>query len=301
MPLHRGSTLEHYCRTVAPRRWESVYLQMLTVCFDAGGKEKDHRILTVAGFASFAGVWTEFETLWQKRLDEDGLAYFHAGDFAHSVKNFASWKGDEQRRKSLLADLFRIIQDCGLRKFGVVLHLESFVKIRKKHSADPFLGPFVNRVDAFAYAATMAVESFQAYAAGEGIHDNVRYVFEKGDPEHILRRLFVAKGLVEPDFMWCKPHTGSKGFSYDPFVGLQAAGWIAYEYYLDMERLLYSGPSDRWALRQFETLPGYLTIRTAKDTELMPYVGDLTPDTRSIEDASDLLRRAAEEGRKKRI
>ncbi|HEY1205074.1 MAG: hypothetical protein ABSH46_19830 [Bryobacteraceae bacterium] len=273
---------------------------MLTVCFDAGGKEKDHRVLTVAGFASFAGVWAELEERWQKRLDRDGLGFFHAGDFAHSVGQFSGWKGDEKRRRSLLVDLFRIIQDCGLRKFGCILHLESFYKIKKKRSGEPRLGPYIQRLNAFAYAATMAVESFQSYAMAEGVRDNIRCVFEKGDPEDILRKIFRAKGLVEPDFMWSKPHTDGKGFSYDPFLGLQAAGWIAYEYYLDVERLLYSGASDRWALRQFEILPGQLTFLSAKDGKLLPYVGDLKIDSKRIAEAIALLERAANEGKRSR-
>jgi hypothetical protein len=146
----------------------------------------------------------------------------------------------------------------------------------------------------------MAVESFQSYAMAEGVRDNIRCVFEKGDPEDILRKIFRAKGLVEPDFMWSKPHTDGKGFSYDPFLGLQAAGWIAYEYYLDVERLLYSGASDRWALRQFEILPGQLTFLSAKDGKLLPYVGDLKIDSKRIAEAIALLERAANEGKRSR-
>ena len=62
----------------------------------------------------------------------------------------------------------------------------------------------------------------------------------------------------------------SKGSNHDPFVGLQAAGWVAYEYYLDAHRLLYAGPSDRWAFHQFESIPGNIIV--LHHTLLMPHV-----------------------------
>jgi hypothetical protein len=182
---------EHYSRIVSPRDWKSVFIQMLTCCFDAAGKEAEpHKILAVAGFASFADIWSEFETRWQDRLTQDGLPYFHAVEFAHSTGIFNNgWKGNETRRRSLQADLFNIIQSCGLRKFGAILVLDDFGKSKQKiveaGHAD---------IAAYAFAAMNAVEDFVAYAKGEGVVKNVRFVFEKGDPEDDLRKLFREKG-----------------------------------------------------------------------------------------------------------
>lgn len=67
------------------------------------------------------------------------------------------------------------------------------------------------------------------------------------------------EGYIEPDFTWKRPHTDRKGFTHDGFVGLQAAGWIAYEYYLDalhVPDFTLSTSSvekkGRWAFRQLK-------------------------------------------------
>ena len=67
---------------------------------------------------------------------------------------------------------------------------------------------------------------------------------------------------------------GQQGFVHDPFIGLQAAGWVAYEYYLDSDRLFYSDPSHRWALEQFEKLPGHIILN---------YYGDPRPNNSAME------------------
>ena len=46
---------------------------------------------------------------------------------------------------------------------------------------------------------------------------------------------------------------------HDPVVGLQAADWLAYEYWLDAERLQYEANAlhhHRKAFREFTRLPG---------------------------------------------
>lgn len=154
-----------------------------------------------------------------------------------------------------------IIEGFGLRKFGCVVTLDDFQAFKKKKAKE--LSKLPN-VDGFTFAAMTSVKAFHDYAWSEGITSNVRCVFEKGDPEDLLRKIFRLHGYSDPDFAWNRPVTDSKGFTRDPFVGLQAAGWIAYEYYLDADRLLYSdNPSDRWALNRFESLQGNIILQHA--------------------------------------
>lgn len=116
-------------------------------------------------------------------------------------------------------------------------------------------------------------EAFNAHALSIGVTTNVEYVFEKGDPEQTLRGWFTDYGFNDPVFRWKKVHVDRKGMAHDPFRGLQAADWLAYEYYLASDRCIYKDPStvDRWALSQFEKIPGeviFLESNIATDLHL---------------------------------
>jgi hypothetical protein len=278
-PRCGGSSVEHFSRTVSPRDWHRVLLLMLTVCFDTAKDDITKGLVLVAGFGGFAGVWTNFDRAWQARLDQDHLVEFHAGDFAHFKNQFESWKGNEPKRRSLLADLMDIIQEHGLRRFGCGVPLDVHNKIDKS----------IGNFDAYVHAALASVDEFNNYARTIKVDRNVRYVFEKGEREVELRKRFQDEGYTEPDFTWKRPHMDRKGFTHDGFMGLQTAGWLAYEYYLDALRVVlnptassYSVEDGRWAFRQFETLTG--RIQLAKS----PQVSELAMKVR---DASKHLRK----------
>lgn len=246
---------------------------MLTACFDGAGKGGDSRykVIVVAGFASFSKPWSELGDRWSQRLAQDNLPYFHAGDFAHSSGPFSDgWKDNEPRRRLLTRDLMGIIEDCGLRKFGCILRLEDHKKVCDRRNV---------KMDEFAFAAMKAVESFRSHGSAEGAGQAMRCIFEKGDPEEELRQLFRYYKIDQPVFAWSRPHKDAKGTAHEPVIGLQAAGWIAYEYYLDAQRLLYSEPTSRWAFERFEKLPGFLTLHSGP---LVPKIPEMTPQYKSV-------------------
>jgi len=81
-----------------------------TAYFDgSGGKESP--VVVVAGFFAPSGAWLKLERDWKQCLAWHGLTELHMKNFAHSVDQYASWKGDEKRRKRLLGDLLRVIRD----------------------------------------------------------------------------------------------------------------------------------------------------------------------------------------------
>lgn len=265
------SSLEHFARTVAPRDWKNVLICMLTACFDGAGKDfPQDDVLCVAGFSGFAKVWgDDFEPQWLERLSKDGLTCFHAVDFAQSRRQFADWKGDTRRRNELSADLMAVVENCGLRKFGCVIRIADYRSVLKKHGDKHPEWPLF---DPYAIPAMFAVESFLQYARSEGIKRNVRYVFEKGDPETTLRQYFRAHGYHEPDFAGKTKYVDRKGFERDPFIGLQVADSITYEYYLDAVRWLKSEPNDRWPYRQFERLQGSIDLKYRRFASTSPDV-----------------------------
>ena len=64
----------------------------MLAAFDASGNKTDQTILLVAGFVSSVEQWMDFDRDWRKRLEDDGIEYFHATEFAHSRGAFEGWK-----------------------------------------------------------------------------------------------------------------------------------------------------------------------------------------------------------------
>src|SRR6266566_9592853 len=77
---------------------------MWTAVFDAAGHESDQDYLVVAGFVARIKHCVDFESQWTKRLQSDGLDYYH-----HS---------EHSKRVALVSDLIGIIQLHVAHKFA---------------------------------------------------------------------------------------------------------------------------------------------------------------------------------------
>jgi hypothetical protein len=184
---------------------------------------------------------------------------FHAGDFAHSRRGFERFYGNEMERRALVSKLLDIIQRCGLRKFGAVIKKNDVAKGKAAMdlASDTTVDPYV-------FCCRSTLDDVYAFATNQGIGRQVRTIFEKGDSEDLLRKHLKKHALAEPEFAWSKKVV-QKGTEQPRFVGLQAAGWVAWEYYVDFCRV--AGLSDheptdkgRAAFQTFETIPGFLKI-----------------------------------------
>jgi hypothetical protein len=70
---------------------------MFTVYFDESGSPDDTAALVVAGFVAQSEQWIEFERNWSTVLSVFGVSSIHMKDFAHSVREYSSWKGDDRQ------------------------------------------------------------------------------------------------------------------------------------------------------------------------------------------------------------
>jgi hypothetical protein len=89
-----------------------------TAYFDASGDAARGPILVVSGFLASAKAWRTFERAWAQALRQEGVTYFHMKEFAHSVGEFTTWKGDELRRKRLITTLINIIARTAICSFA---------------------------------------------------------------------------------------------------------------------------------------------------------------------------------------
>jgi hypothetical protein len=234
---------------------------MMTACFDAAGKTEDKNtsVVLVAGFASISSVWFEFENKWSAVLADFDLPYFHAGDFANCKPPFERFTGDEPAKRAVVSRLLDVIGGCGLRKFGSVVRRKDFIQAKANLGLETD-----STVDPYVLCSRYAVDQLYIFAKSEGITSNIRCVFEKGDPEDRLRKHFKKHDFPDPDFMWSKV-VYKKGIRHDPFIGLQAAGWLTWEYYVDFCRMFglskqKFSQDGRFPIRVFEKMPGFLKV-----------------------------------------
>jgi hypothetical protein len=226
---------------MAHGNWRRFVLVMLdtapsqmVVALDASGKEDIQPALAVAGFVSSASDWEEFAVKWKSRLEADGITYFHAAEFAQSVKEFVPLKDDEQRRRKLLGELMNILKTHVYRKFGCIVVCKDFKGAVGQDISSVF---FPN---AYVLAGIATVADVSLWARREQLKTPHRIVFEDGDQ---------GKGALAG------------------FIPLQAADWLAYETFLDFKAARgFSKPRPiRWAAQEFSEMVGEVDIIEAEN------------------------------------
>jgi hypothetical protein len=75
------------------------------VYLDESGSPDDTTAVVVAGFLASLEQWIEFERNWKEAVASFGVTALHMRDFAHSNREFAAWKYDEQKRQRFLSRL----------------------------------------------------------------------------------------------------------------------------------------------------------------------------------------------------
>lgn len=239
--------------------WQKVILSMFGTAFDASGHESDQPLLVVAGFVAPASVWEEFSDDWKDRLARDGLEYFR-------LNEFISWNAEESVKRSLLADLMNIIRCNASRKFGICVHLKGFSSLISKEAKDEW------RMNAYVLGGMECMTRADWWAASEKIQAPLLHTFEEGDVgTGRLSDLAIRCQLLAPRFAPGKkdrlhPITSEV---IPAFVPLQAADWLAGEYFLENKRKLQNVPKrseSRWPYTQFDDMPGKIIV--ADDSKL---------------------------------
>lgn len=169
--------------------------------------------------------WRRFEKEWQAILDREGVTALHMKEFAHSTGEFKAWKGDENRRRTFLADLARVIKRRTNRDFSISVFMDAYRAINSTYQFEEHVG------NPYAFAAWQAILRVRRFLKRRhGDEGASLYVFEKGDAgQSQLSEVLSKNGInliVEPIFMeksW--QEDGAKRYS----LPLQAADYLAYE------------------------------------------------------------------------
>ena len=188
---------------------------MFTAYFDGSGSPDEGKALAVAGYLSNVDQWSQFDLEWRKCLEDENVSSFHMRDFAHSLREFASWRNDEPRRKRFLQRLIRITKLRVRKSIGNAVILAAYDRVNAEYMFQEYLGP------PYALCGMGCMKDVYRWATKpKRQYKMPTCIFEDGDKHKTeFRRLIVRF----PD--WPDPEFGAK----KDYLAFQAADLIAWE------------------------------------------------------------------------
>jgi hypothetical protein len=226
-------------------------LVSLRVYLDGAGKETDHPVVTVGGFYAEASVCEDIERDWESAT---GGKLFHLKNFGKPSCELGSDKWTQPERIAFLKRLAAIVNRPGCIITSVSLEVAEFNKTLGNMEYPAEFGPAYS---ACAYGAIGFIES--RFISERTQQQKVHYVFEKGDREHEIIKVFND---------WSQKNSvlsGLRGHGFEPKTTtlLQPADLVA-------------GIVQRCAIRAFAAFPSLDngTARTRLSTFERHYSGD---------------------------
>jgi hypothetical protein len=177
-------------------------LVALRVYFDGAGKEDDHPVITVGGFLAEATLCEQIEQEWLSATEGKP---FHFTDFGtqYCKLGSAAWKSED--RSAFLKKLAGIVNTPGCTITSVSLEVAEFNKTLGNLEFPNEIGP------AFSGCAYAAIAYLEGHLMNLDVQkQKVQYVFEKGDREHEIAKVFAD---------WDKKNSylsGLRGHSFQP-------------------------------------------------------------------------------------
>jgi hypothetical protein len=246
---HSGySPVRHLASAIFPFSYKHKYMLMLTAFMDETGHPDDpnSKFVGMAGLLAPSNNWERFEKQWKALLKRYDLPFFHMKDYAHSRKAFEGWKGNETKRRELLAELMQTIRDAHALPFGCTIPMDSY-RSYPKHlqitARSPYYWVFIGCVTQLAGLLRPA----------RGFDETIAPVFaEQTEFQNFAMQVF--------DMARANPIIGNSIDTpvfrpMQKLVPLQAADLVAYEVHKEADRRLYR-PKDepRWAFSELSAL-----------------------------------------------
>lgn len=158
--------------------------------------------------------WQKLEDEWGDVLAGVGLNCFHMMDFAHSKREFKSWRGDERRRMRFLQRLTSIVSTRVRKSFSSVVILKDYKALDKKFRLHETVG------HPYAFCGHVCAEKVRNWAREYRVNEPIEIVFETGSRHKgELMDILTLHGLSDPIFRKKQEHSA-----------LQAADLVAWEH-----------------------------------------------------------------------
>jgi len=147
------------------------------VYFDASGAPDDCAAVVVAGFVAKAEQWMEFQRNWEDALRAYGVSELHMRHYAHSLKEYASWKGDHYKRRRFLERLINIIKTRALHSFVNSVMMDGYRRVDERYCLSETNKPY-------ALSGIACIDKVRKWADRLGIgQKTIAYLFEDGDKD----------------------------------------------------------------------------------------------------------------------
>lgn len=197
-----------------------------TVFFDESG---DQHIKVFAGFVAANDQWERFEKEWPDVLRRFEAPPLHMRTFAHSINEFATWKGDERRRIRFLEALTGVIRIRTRTSFATAVLINGFEDVANQYP------DIREHYTPFGIAANSCIVRVVRWADRSQIpRADIALMFEDGAAE---KKAFVREA---------KEHLGveitSAFAKKGEYAAFQAADLLAFEYLLSNRRIAAAGP-----------------------------------------------------------
>jgi hypothetical protein len=216
-----------------------------TAYFDASGSPDDTIAVVCAGFVAPDDQWVEFNRNWSDCLRDFGVSALHMRHFAHSFREFATWKGDEDRRRRFLGRLISIVKTRVWHSFASAVVMEDYRRVDTKYRLAEFSKPYTLA------GGTCVAKLYRWKKRWARPDDAVSFVFEDGDKDKgDLMRALREYG-IEPKFL-----------KKEDAMAFQAADLLAYEHLLVNVKVIKAKPDTvsenrlRYPLLEMSTIPG---------------------------------------------
>jgi len=200
-------------------------MAMFNVYFDASGAPDDCNAVVVGGFIATSEQWIEFERNWKDALAAYGVSQLHMRQYAHSVKEYASWCGNERKRRTFLERLISIIKTRVRHSFVNSVIMDDYRKVDGHCQLSDVNKPY-------ALAGITCIQKVKDWADRWNVaQETIAYVFEDGDKDKSS-----LTQSVERDFRFTPIY-----MTKEDSCAFQAADLLAYEHLLANRRIYASG------------------------------------------------------------
>jgi hypothetical protein len=205
-------------------------MAMFTAYFDGSGSPDEGKALVVAGYLATVDQWLEFNREWTECLTKEGVAAFHMRNFAHSRREFATWKDDGPRRKRFLEQLIRIVKMRVRKSIANAVLLDAYNRVNAEFMFSEHIGP------PYALCGMACMKDVCKWATkAKRQYEWPRCVFEDGDKHKKEFKQLIARFKDWPD-----PIFEAKGKDFRPFEAADLVAWENRKLYTEAESGTFS-------------------------------------------------------------